>query len=134
MHNSKNNPTIVIAAVIEKDNKFLIAQRGKKDHLYGKWEFSGGKMEAGETDQQYLQRELNEEFGIHAEVGSYLCTVDFEHKGKQMKMLAYYVTSYRGELTLFEHQQIKWVSKDELSSYDYPSPDLPIIELLKEKS
>jgi len=51
-----------------------------------------------------------------------------------MKMLAYYVTSYRGELTLFEHQQIKWVSKDELSSYDYPSPDLPIIELLKEKS
>lgn len=62
MHNSKNNPTIVIAAVIEKDNKFLIAQRGKKDHLYGKWEFFGGKMEAGETDQQCLQRELNEEY------------------------------------------------------------------------
>ena len=56
----------VVAAVIQKDDKVLIAQRAKKDVSYGKWEFPGGKMEQGETEQECLKREFFEEFGIHA--------------------------------------------------------------------
>ena len=67
----------VVASVIQKDDKILIAQRAKKDDLYEKWEFPGGKMELGETDHECLKRELREEFGIEAEIGDYLCTSYF---------------------------------------------------------
>jgi len=126
------NSTIkkVIAAVIVNENKFLIAQRAKKDSLFGKWEFPGGKMEAGETEHECLKRELFEEFNIQAEVGSYICSSFFEHNGHPYEMRAFFVESFKGELTLIEHQQIKWVEKTELLSFDYPTPDLPIIEKL----
>lgn len=120
----------VIASVIRHNDKVLIAQRAKKDALYGKWEFPGGKMEEGETDHQCLQRELREEFGIEAEVGDYLCTSYFEHKETPMAMIVYWVPKYSGEMQLLDHQQVKWVTIDELSSYDFPEPDMPIIEKL----
>lgn len=120
----------VIAAVIEKNNKVLIAQRAKKDSLYGKWEFPGGKMEHDETEHECLQRELFEEFGIQAEIGPYLCSSYFEHNGVPMEMRVYYVRSFSGEFNLYDHQQIKWVDIRELSSFDMPGPDKPIIEKL----
>ncbi|MGC2310566.1 MAG: (deoxy)nucleoside triphosphate pyrophosphohydrolase [Candidatus Babeliaceae bacterium] len=124
----------VIAALIKKDDKFLIAQRAKRDILYGKWEFPGGKMETGETEQECLKRELKEEFGIVAEIGEYFCTVPFEHQGEPMEMLAFYVYSFSGEITLYEHQHIKWVTKEELLNYDFPAPDKPIIDKLLEQT
>lgn len=120
----------VIAAVIVKDGKFLIAQRSRPDSAYGKWEFPGGKMEAGETDQECLQRELFEEFGIRAEIGNYLCSSFFEHKGHATEMRAYLVPSYAGELQLLEHLAIKWVDVHELDSFEMPEPDAPIVEYL----
>ena len=124
----------VIAAVIEKDGKILIAQRAKKDALFGKWEFPGGKMEPGETEEGCLKRELFEEFGIHAEIGSYICSSYFEHKGYPFEMRVFYVHSFSGEPILYEHQQIKWVEKNELLQFEYPEPDLPIIQELLKKS
>jgi len=131
MPNLKNRKK-VIAAIIIKDEKIFIAQRGKKDALYGKWEFPGGKMEADETAEECLKRELFEEFGITAKIGPYLCSAYFEHKGHPMELLAYFVDSFSGEFTLYEHQQIQWVEKHELLFYDFPEPDKPIIaKLLK---
>lgn len=121
----------VIASVMQKDNKVLIAQRAKKDALYEKWEFPGGKMEAGETDHECLKRELREEFGIEAEIGDYVCTSYFEHKGTPMAMVVYYVSSYSGEMQLLDHKQVKWVTIDELDHFQFPDPDLPIVEKLK---
>jgi len=123
----------VIASIIQQDNKVLIAQRAKKDALYEKWEFPGGKMEHGETDHQCLKRELKEEFGIEAEVGEYFCTSLFEHKGIAMAMVVYFVPRYAGEIKLFDHKQIKWVTVDELEQFEFPDPDLPIIEKLKQR-
>lgn len=123
----------VIAGVIQKDNKFLIAQRGKKDALYGKWEFPGGKMEEGETEQETLTRELHEEFGIQVEVGEYICSSFFIHKDTQMEMQAFSVISFSEPFTLYEHLQIKWVAKEEFSDYEFPEPDYPIIEILLKK-
>lgn len=125
MLNLKNKK--VIAAVIEKDGKILIAQRAKQDALYGKWEFPGGKMESNETEHECLQRELFEEFGIKAHIGSYICSSFFEHKEHLTQMRVYYVHSFFGELHLYEHQQIKWVDRKELPLFDMPEPDKPIV-------
>lgn len=123
----------VIASVIEKDGLFLLAQRGKQDSLYGKWEFPGGKLEGTETDQECLARELNEEFGIDATIGEHLCDVSFEHKNTPYVMRAYHVPSFDGELELREHLQIRWVSPCDLVSYPVPEPDKPIIAYLQDK-
>jgi mutator protein MutT len=127
----QNLPTKkVIASVIKQNGKFLIAQRAKQDSNYGKWEFPGGKMEEGETEQECLQRELFEEFGIKAKIGNYLCSSFFEHKGDLVEMRAYVVSSYSGELQLLEHQQIAWVKLEDLASFDMPDPDKPIVAYL----
>ncbi|MEX0940399.1 MAG: (deoxy)nucleoside triphosphate pyrophosphohydrolase [Candidatus Babeliales bacterium] len=120
----------VIAAVIKKDGKFLIAQRAKEDPLKGKWEFPGGKLEKGETFHECLARELFEELGITATIGEYICSSKFSYKGKPMEMLAFVVTSYEGEIQLKEHSAITWINIDEFENYPFPDPDLPIIKHL----
>lgn len=121
-------PKKVVVGIISQKGKFLIAQRGKKDAFYGKWEFPGGKMEAGETEQESLQRELFEELGIRAEIDEYLCSSYFEQNGTSYEMRAYFVRKFSGELILHEHLQARWVTKDQLYDFDYPEPDFPIIE------
>jgi len=123
----------IAAAVIERDGRVLIAQRAKKDALCGKWEFPGGKLEAGETLHECLKRELFEELGIQVEVGEYFCTSTFYHKDSLFDMCVFRVTSFKGELTLNEHSAIAWVVPSELSNYDMPDPDRPIVELLQKK-
>lgn len=120
----------VIASIIQKDSKVLIAQRAKKDSLYGKWEFPGGKMESGETEHECLKRELFEEFGICAEIGTYLCSSFFTHKETNMEMRVYYVPSFTGDFILHDHLEIRWISIEELPLYDMPDPDRPIVEKL----
>lgn len=123
----------VIAAVIEMNSLFLLAQRGKQDDLYGKWEFPGGKVEGVESDQECLMRELEEEFGICAVIGDHICDVPFEHKDTPYVMRAYHVPSFTGELVLNEHLKVHWVSIADLSSYSVPDPDKPIITYLKNR-
>ncbi len=127
-----NNRKKVIASVIKKDGLFLLAQRGKQDALYGKWEFPGGKQEGSESDQECLARELKEEFGIDATIGQHLCDVPFEHKDMPYVMRAYLVPSFKGELELREHLQIHWVTASDLTSYVVPEPDKPIIAYIQE--
>ena len=124
----------VTAAVIEKDGKFLIAQRKFTDALGGKWEFPGGKMEAGETPEQCLKRELKEEFVIEAEIGAFICASRFEYKQQPIELLAYRAAHVSGEFVLNDHERIEWVALADLKTYDFSAPDLPVIEvLLKEK-
>ncbi len=127
---NKNETVRVVAGIIRSGSKFLIAQRAKKDALYGKWEFPGGKVESGETDQQCLMRELDEELGIKVKVGDYVCASYFQHLGRPMEMHSFYIDSFEGELRLIEHQQIKWVEVHNLKKYEFPDADLPIIEKL----
>lgn len=111
-------------------SKILIAQRAKKDALYGKWEFPGGKMEENETEQECLARELFEELGIHAQIGDYFCSSFFEHKSSMWEMRTYFVPSFTGEIELREHQEIRWINIKDLPEYDMPEPDGPIVEKL----
>ena len=125
------NSKKIAAAVFEKDGNFLIAQRGKKDSLYGKWEFPGGKLEGDETLHECLKREMFEEFSIHVDVGEYLCTSTFYLGEKLTDMVMFMVYSFSGEIKLNEHLQVKWVSCSDLRNYDYPAPDIPVIEALE---
>ena len=121
----------IAAAVIEIDGKFLIAQRAKQDKLFGLWEFPGGKVEEGETLEECLKRELFEELDIHAHVGEYFCTSTFIHNNFMYDMCVFKVYSYDRQIKLNEHSAIAWVTSAELSNYNYPDPDLPIIAMLQ---
>ena len=126
-------PKIIVAGIITQDNKFFIAQRSKQDENYGKWEFPGGKLENNETDQECLKRELREELSIEAQIGRFVCSSYFEQNGIDYELKAYYVRSFSGTITLNEHQHMKWVTKEEFHSFEFPAPDLPIIEYLIHK-
>src|SRR5215831_1116816 len=126
----QNSTKKVIAALIIKDEKVLIACRTKDDINKGKWEFPGGKQDQGELDEQTLTRELYEEFGIKADIGSYVCSSFFEYKSLNYEMKAYKVYNFTGSITLTEHSEIKWVSRNELPLYDMPDPDKPIVQEL----
>lgn len=129
MQNYKETKKIA-AAIIEKEGRILIARRGKQDELLGKWEFPGGKVEQGETLEQCLKRELMEELGINAEVGEYVTSSTFMHKDNLYEMCMFRVPSFEGLIQLHEHQEIKWVARQDLPNYDYPDPDLPIVSML----
>ncbi len=128
--NKKNsmNKKYIAAAVIERNDKILIAQRPLQAKCHpGLWEFPGGKVEDGETLQECLKRELYEELGIYAEIGEYFCTSSFDN----YEMCVFKVPTFQGEIKLNEHQAIAWVTPSELLQYAYPKPDLPIVELLQ---
>jgi mutator protein MutT len=124
----------IAAGIIMRDGKIFIAQRAKKDHLIGKWEFPGGKLEPEETLQECLKRELFEELGIHAEVGEHFCSVSFMLKETLWEMCTFKVTSFEGEITLNEHSDMAWVTVEEMANYDFPDPDVPIIKLLQNQT
>ncbi len=126
------NKKYIAAAVIEKNGKILIAQRSQQAKCHpGFWEFPGGKVEAGETLQECLKRELYEELSIHAEIGEQLCTSSFYLNNTEYDMCVFMIRSFQGEIKLNEHSACAWVTPAELSNFTYPQPDLPVVELLQ---
>ena len=119
--------TKVAAAVIEKEGKVLIAKRGKGDRLGGKWEFPGGKIEAGETPQECLKRELAEELGIEAEIGDFICLSSYSYSHIEVELLAYRASHLSGDIRLYVHDQFRWVSLADLPAYDFPEANRPVI-------
>ncbi len=118
----------VTAAVIEKDGKILIAKRKKDDHQGGKWEFPGGKVEHGETPQECLRRELREELGIETVIGDFICSSKFDYSHISIELLAYRVSYRSGNFKPEEHEEIKWVSPEDLEKYSFPEADIPIVK------
>lgn len=120
----------VAAAVIIKDNTCLIARRSPGQNLAGLWEFPGGKMEAGETPQDCLRRELREELAIDVTIGPFIAESRFEYSSGSIHLLAYQAAWIGGELTLSVHDAYAWVSGDQLYDYSYPPADEPILQAL----
>ena len=117
----------VAAAIIEKNGKILIAQRKLCSSFGGKWEFPGGKIESEETPEQCLKRELKEELGIEAIVGPFFCASTFEYKHMSIELLVYRAAHVSGEIVEYDHESIKWVSRDELINYDFVDADGPVV-------
>ncbi len=118
----------VVAAIIERDGKILLAQRPQHADQSGMWEFAGGKVEPGESQPKALVRELREELGIEAVVECYIASHQREVSGRLIHLHAWHVPSYQGELKVYEHQDIVWCSTEEALRYPLAPADIPLLE------
>lgn len=123
----------VTAAIILRDGNILIAQRGKNENLEGKWELPGGKIEAGETPQQCLKREIFEELNVEVEIGDYFGESIYKYPDGEIRLLAYFAKIIKGKIKLSVHTEVKWVSIKDMDKYDFAPADRPLIEKIKTK-
>lgn len=120
----------VTAAIIIKDGLILAARRKSGLHLAGFWEFPGGKLEKDEAPQTCLARELYEELGIEVEIGRFIGESLFEYPEKTIRLLGYITTHTGGDFTLIDHDEIKWLPPNLLSTLQWAPADIPLIEAL----
>jgi len=126
------NKTIdVVAAVIKKDNKFLIARRSNKKDLAGYWEYPGGKVEEGETDEDSLKRELQEEFGIAVKIHHFLTNSFYRYEKLNINLKAYLVEHLSGDFTLKEHDKIEWITTQSFNEFKFAPADIPVNDFIK---
>jgi mutator protein MutT len=121
----------VTAAIIVKDKKVFSARRKAGSHLAGFWEFPGGKLEAGETPEQCLARELHEEFQIVTRIGAYVGESIYDYGTKAVRLMAYQVDHLSGEFELIDHDEIRWLALDELDSVEWAPADIPLVDQYK---
>ena len=120
----------VVAAIIKKDNKYLIVQRNKNKHLGLKWEFPGGKVNENENFEDALKREIREELNIPINI--YKKIAEEEYKDEKIDIvLHYYLCSQKnGTIKLNEHENLAWVEKKDFEKYDFAEGDSNILSSL----
>ena len=121
----------VAAAAIVSDGRVLVTRRHADAHQGGLWEFPGGKVEAGETVAQALQRELQEELGISIIACEPLITVTHHYDDRSVRLHVYKVSDYDGEACSMEEQPMAWRAIADLQAQDFPAADAPVINALK---
>ena len=123
----------VVAALIMRDNKVLIARRSSGDeNVMGKWEFPGGKVEHGEDEAHAIEREIEEEFELKIKANKFLINNVCSYPTKTVDLRLYDCEYISGDFKLHDHSEYKWVSKDELLSYDLAPADVPLAEYVVE--
>lgn len=122
----------VVAGILYYNDKILLAQRAIGQKLEGKWEFPGGKIEQGETPEQALVREIQEELSISIKNISYYGESIYKYEFGQIKLLAYKAECLQQPTWLSVHSQIRWVESKELLDYDLAPADVPIARKLFE--
>jgi 8-oxo-dGTP diphosphatase len=122
----------VVAAIIYHENKILCVQRGenKYDYISKKYEFPGGKMEAGESKEETVKREILEELHMDIEVKDEFLTVDHQYPDFHLTMHSFKCSTTNESLTLTEHIDYKWLEISEMSDLDWAAADVPIVEKL----
>ena len=120
----------VVAAIIRKGDRIFATQRG-----YGEWkdwwEFPGGKMEAGETPEVALKREIREELSAEISVDELLGTVEYDYVAFHLTMHCYLCSLLTEALHLNEHEAARWLAREELDSVRWLPADLQLIEQMK---
>ncbi len=121
----------VVAAIIRKEDKIFATQRGYGDWKDW-WEFPGGKMEAGETPEDALKREIKEELSADISVDEFITTVEYDYPAFHLTMHCYLCTLLNEAMHLNEHEAARWLSKAELRSVKWLPADLEVVERMKE--
>lgn len=121
----------VVAALIEKDKKVLIAKRSTGDvNVFGKWEFPGGKVEPNEEEMQAIEREILEEFELEVKAKEFMVNNICKYPTKIVDLRLYSCDYVKGEFKLHDHSEIAWVEKQNLLKYDLAPADIPLAKYL----
>lgn len=123
--------TTVTAAIIVRDGRLFAARRAPGVPHAGRWEFPGGKAEAGENPPACLARELREELGLGATVGPFLAAVRHDYGGGEIELLAYRIEELRGRLELRVHDAAAWLAPEAWGSVDFLEADVGLLEELR---
>ena len=130
MHSSKNCPRThygdTTGTKMKEYNCYLLDLQDSRKCIY----FPGGKMEAGETPEQALIREIREELSTEISVDDFLCTVEYDYPAFHLKMHCYLCSLTTDALHLNEHEAAKWLAKDELNSVQWLPADIQVIKSL----
>ncbi|NKB42870.1 MAG: 8-oxo-dGTP diphosphatase MutT [Alphaproteobacteria bacterium] len=130
---SVNVVTVVAAALIRDSGEILLTQRPVGKSMAGLWEFPGGKLEAGETPEQALVRELREELSVSIDPGALepLTFASHSYESFHLLMPLYICREWAGSISPLEKQATAWVTPAQLTDYPMPPADLPLIPLLQ---
>ena len=121
--------TVVVAAVIEENGRFLVTRRQPGVHLAGLWEFPGGKIDPAETHTDALRREIREELDADAIVGDLVLATTHAYPEKAVT-LYFYRCRLSGEPRPLLGQEMRWVTGDEMKTLGFPAADRELIEIL----
>ncbi len=121
----------VTAAILIHSDRLLIARRRPDTRHGNDWEFPGGKVEAGESPQDCLCREMLEEFGVTVEVGDFFATSEYRYDHGCIRLLAYRTRWIAGAFQLRVHDELRWIALDELDAFVFLPADRPLVTLLK---
>jgi 8-oxo-dGTP diphosphatase len=123
----------VAAAIIHRNNQFLLSKRQSHQHQGDKWEFPGGKVESGESTEQALIRELKEEIDIDVTKASPFHQLSFSYPEKDVFLEFLLVTEFSGQERGLEGQQIAWFSKTELLALTFPDANVPVLAKIEQQ-
>ena len=116
----------VVAAIIYKDEAYFATQRGYGE-FEGMWEFPGGKIEPGESSEDALKREIQEELGIDITIDEFLCTTNYDYPSFHLTMHCYICSIEAGEIVLREHKSARWLTPEELGGVEWLPADKDVI-------
>ena len=117
----------VVAAIIHQGGRILATQRGYGDYK-GWWEFPGGKIEPGETQEQAICREIAEELNVQICVERKVCTVEYDYPQFHLTMHCFWCSMAGGELELKEHESAQWLERSQWESVEWLPADVLVIE------
>jgi len=116
------------ALILDDNNNVLVAQRSAVMRLPLKWEFPGGKIEEGETAEECLIREIEEELGVRVEVTDVMPSSVYNDGGQSIRLFPFLCKIVAGELILHEHAAYVWLPANELTVLDWAAADIPVLE------
>lgn len=121
----------VVAAVLMRDDRVLVAKRPDGSHQGGKWEFPGGKVKVGETVRDALARELDEELGVTVRSAYPLIQVRHAYPDKRVYLDVWRVTAFEGQPSGREGQGVAWVERGRLQALDFPAANQPVVKAVR---
>ena len=124
----------VIKAVNESGETIIFATQRGYGEFKGGWEFPGGKIEVGETPQEALKREIMEELDTEISVGELIDTIEYDYPEFHLSMDCFWCEIVNGELVLKEHEDARWLTRDQLDDVEWLPADISLIDLVRSET